>query len=678
MGIEVGFRRNMGLFMAVMIGIGATMGPGIFALPGELAHMAGPMGILVYLAMGFMTIFTALNYSELSAAIPLAGGGYSFTSRTMSRPVAFFTGWFFWIGNTLACAMYALIFAMTIRAYFLPGASIPLIALVTTVVFTAVNFMGMREAILIITVMNLVELAILFGVAALGVPEMRTENLVPLAPYGWKPFIPAMALIYISYVGFELISNASEEIINPGKVIPQSILITLGISTAFYVFVVGVMMGAINYKELAESEIPFIHMADVLFGGYGRWAGIVATIMASLSAFSVTLGASARILFALGRDGHFPSFFARLHPRFQTPHIALIICAAIVVVFSSTGIIKFVASVSDFGYLMGLGIINYAVIPLHKKMPALRRPFQTKWFPVIPILGVITTWMFVPALEPRSFLLGGILTIVGSAIYLIKPANRAEIAGLPGSAVKTVQQLIEQLRRKRMRVLIISGQRQGQNIANRLLAKDELRMMFRSAEHQVTFIEQDEALCKKLEQKYACPIYQGDGTKKELLEQVGLDNIDVVIAAASDDGRNVIAALQARQMGLKKVIAVVQDPEYIPLLEKNNVVAISAPWATAAMVENHLDRPDLAQLFEFGIGAASLLDVTIESSARVCGRQILDIEIPKECLIAAIIRDGKFEVPRGDTVIKSDDRVIFIGPAAAVRKATDLFQVDRK
>ncbi|MGD9350933.1 MAG: amino acid permease, partial [Desulfobacterales bacterium] len=102
MAAEIGFRRNMGLFMAVMIGIGATMGPGIFALPGELAHMIGPLGIFVYLAMGFLTVFTALNYSELSAAIPLAGGGYSFTSRTLNRPVAFFTGWFFWIGNTLA------------------------------------------------------------------------------------------------------------------------------------------------------------------------------------------------------------------------------------------------------------------------------------------------------------------------------------------------------------------------------------------------------------------------------------------------------------------------------------------------------------------------------------------------------------------------------------------------
>ncbi|MBW2534695.1 MAG: amino acid permease [Deltaproteobacteria bacterium] len=661
----------MGLFMAVMIGIGATMGPGIFALPGELAHMVGPAGILVYLAMGFMTLFTALNYSELSAAIPLAGGGYSFTSRTMSRPVAFLTGWFFWIGNTLACAMYALIFALTVRAYFLPDASIALITLVTTLVFTGVNYFGMREAIIVITVMNLIELAVLVGIAALGLADVEPAHLEPLAPHGWTPFIPAMALIYISYVGFELISNASEEIIEPGKNIPRAILITLGISTAIYVFVVGVMMTTVHHTELAESDIPFIFMADRLFGGWGRWAGIIATIMASLSAFSVTLGASARILYALGRDEHFPRVFCKLHARFQTPHVALLFCAVIVIVFSATGIVKFVASVSDFGYLMGLGIINFAVIPLHRKMPNLRRPFRTWWFPWIPILGVITTWVFVPALELTSFVLGGALTIFGVIVYLARPLNRAEIGKLRRDAVERVKYFLSRWRRSRMQVLIISGKRQGQNIANRLLAKEQFRVMFRSGEHQVTFIEEDEALCAELERRYNCPIYQGDGTRRELLEQVGLDNIDVVIAAYDDDGRNVIAALQARQLGLEKVIAIVQEPEYTDLLEKNDVIAISAPWATAAMVENLLDRPGLAQLYEFGYGAASLLDATIPAESAAAGKRIRDVEVPKECLIAAIIRDNKFVVPRGHTRLEVDDRVVFIGPAAVVRDASE-------
>jgi Trk K+ transport system NAD-binding subunit len=379
----------------------------------------------------------------------------------------------------------------------------------------------------------------------------------------------------------------------------------------------------------------------------------------------------------LGRDKHFPYFFSKLHPKFQTPHIALFICALIVIIFSSSGIVKFVASLSDFGYLMGLGIINYAVIPLHKRMPNLRRPFQTMFFPWIPILGVITTWMFVPALESRSFFLGGILTLVGSTIYLFNSDNRTEVSKLAKFYVKSLKLFIYKLRRMRMRVLIISGEKQGQNIADRLLAKNEYHMMFRSAEHQVTFIEEDEALCKELEQRYNVPIYQGDGTKKELMGQVGLDNIDVVIAAFEDDGRNVIAALQARQLKLEKVVAIVQNHEYTQLLEQNNVVVVNAPWATAAMVENILDNPVLAQLFEFGIGAASLLEVSVPENAKVNGDLIRDIDIPKGCLIAAIIRDSQFVVPRGYTNIEVDDRVIFIGPASAIKKAFDIFMLKK-
>lgn len=669
---RVSFKRNIGLFMAVMIGIGAMMGPGIFALPGELARMVGPLGIFVYLIMGIITIFTALNYSELGASIPLAGGGYSFTSRTLPKPMAFFTGWFFWIGNTLACAMYALIFALTIRAYFWPGANIAVLALLTTIIFTAINFRGMSEALMVITVMNLVELAVLIGIALLAAFKVEPLNLKPLAPMGFSSFVPAMALIYISYVGFELITVAAEEIIAPGKTIPRAIIITLLVGVAIYVFVAYSMMGTIHYTELAETDVPFIFTANRLFGAWGRWAAIVATIMASLSAFSVTLGASARVLYALGRDRHFPQFFAQLHRRYQTPHIALLICAVIVILFSSSGIVKFVASLSDFGYLMGLGIVNYAVIALHKRMPNLRRPFKVMLFPIVPILGVLSCWLFVPALELRAFVLGGLLTLTGLAIYLIRPANRVELTKLPQVLVK-IKFWIYLLRRKRMRVLIVDGGKQGQNIANRLLAKDEFRLVFRKAEHQLTFIEEDDVRCKELENRYNVPIYQGDGTKKELLEQVGIDNIDVAIAASNDDGRNVIVALQARRMGITQVIAIVQDPDYIPLLKENGVVAISAPWATAAMVENFLDRPGVAELFEIGTGVASLVGVIVPEKARVAGKLIRNIDIPEECVVAAIIRGKDFVVPRGNTKIEAGDHVVFVGPTSAIKKAQDTF-----
>ena len=224
-----------------------------------------------------------------------------------------------------------------------------------------------------------------------------------------------------------------------------------------------------------------------------------------------------------------------------------------------------------------------------------------------------------------------------------------------------------------MRVLIVDGGIQGQNIANRLLAKDDVHVMFRSSEHQITFVEKDEAICKELEQRYSVPVFHGDGSKRELLEEVGVNNIDVVIASSNDDGRNVIVALQAKRLGLKQIIAIVQDPEYIAIMEDEGVVAISAPWATAGAVENYLDRPGVAALVEIGRGVASLVGVFVPEKARVDGAKIQEIAIPTECVVAAVIRGKEFVVPRGTTVIQAGDRVIFVGPTNAIKKAQDVF-----
>ena len=175
---------------------------------------------------------------------------------------------------------------------------------------------------------------------------------------------------------------------------------------------------------------------------------------------------------------------------------------------------------------MGRAIVKFPVIALHRRMPNLRRPFKVALYPWVPILGVLSCWLFVPALELRSFLLGGGLTIVGATIYLLRPVNRPRLDELSGTW-RRMRLLASAKRRQRMRVLIIDGGQQGQNIAKRLLARDEYRLVFRVAEHQVTFIEEDEERCQELERLYNVPIYQGDGSKQEVLEQVGVENVDV-------------------------------------------------------------------------------------------------------------------------------------------------------
>jgi len=672
MAEQSGFKRDVGLFMAVMIGIGAMMGPGIFALPSEVAGSAGPLGILAYLFMGGLTLFTAFSYSELGAAIPIAGGGYSFTSRTLPRPVAFLTGWFFWIGNTLACALYAVIFALTIKVYFFPEVSVIAVVVVTTLVFTASNFVGQAEALKFITVMNIIELIILIGVGVLGAFHVEPANLEPFAPMGLGPLLPTMGLIYISYVGFDLITVAAEEIKDPAKNIPRAIFITLGTGIAIYVLLLWVMMGVVNYSDLAETSTPFIFISDHLFGAWGRWAGILATIMASLSAFSVTLGASSRVLFALGRDGHFPSFFARLHSKYKTPHISLFVCAALVAILGASGVVRLLASASSFGYLIAIGIVNYTVIALHQKMPNLRKPFKVVLYPLVPIVGIIACWFFVPMLEFQSLVLGTGLTAVGAVLYLLQPQNRAEFSKFP-SFVQHLKIKFQAYWRPYMNILIIGGGNLGMNIADRLLKKDEFRMVFRSAEYQITFIEQEDERCEKLEKLYNVPIFQGDGTKQEILEQVEPQKMDVAIAATNNDERNSIIALQAKRLGVKKVIAIARDPDYVSLLEESGIVCISAPYATSAMVENYLDRPIMADLFQIEGGVANLIDVEVPDNGLVVNMKIQDIDIPEQCVVAAIIRDDKFVVPRGNTKILKNDHVVVVGPSDSIQDAHKIF-----
>jgi Trk K+ transport system NAD-binding subunit len=432
------------------------------------------------------------------------------------------------------------------------------------------------------------------------------------------------------------------------------------------------MMGVVNYTDLAQTSTPFIFVADHLFGSWGRWAGIIATIMASLSAFSVTLGASSRVLFALGRDGYFPSIFSRLHTTYKTPHIALFVCAGLVTVLGASGIISLLASASSFGYLIAIGIVNYAVIALHRHMPNLIRPFKIILYPVVPIMGIIACWFFVPTLEPQSLFLGGGLTVVGGILYLFQPGNRADLQGLP-EIFQRIKIKIQSYWRPHMKVLIIGGGNLGSNIAERLLKQDEFRMVFRSSEYQITFIERDKDRCEKLGQRYNVPVFHGDGTKQKILEQVEPQKMDVAIAATNDDERNSIVAFQVKRLGIKRVIAVVRDPSYIALLEDNGVVCISAPYATSAMIENYLDRPSVADLFEIESGIASLIDMEVPENAQVVGRVIQDIDIPDDCVVAAVIRDGEFEVPRGKTEIRAGDHVVFVGPSVAIQAAHKIF-----
>jgi len=149
--------------------------------------------------------------------------------------------------------------------------------------------------------------------------------------------------------------------------------------------------------------------------------------------------------------------------------------------------------------------------------------------------------------------------------------------------------------------------------------------------------------------------------------------MNVAIAATNHDERNSIIALQAKRLGVKNVISITRDPSYAALLEENGITCISVPYATSAMVENFLDRPGLADLFEIEGGVAGLIDINVPADGKFVGYAIQDIDIPDQCVIAAILRDNEFVVPRGKTQILAGDHVVIVGPRDSIQAAHDIF-----
>jgi APA family basic amino acid/polyamine antiporter len=178
-----------------------------------------------------------------------------------------------------------------------------------------------------------------------------------------------------------------------------------------------VMVGVIPYTQLAESHTPISDVYGVMLGQGAFYFGLAGMAASNYAALNATFLATARVTYSMGRDQYVPKVFHSVNPRLKTPIPALILTLIVVSVFAASSNVEFVAAVSDFGYLIGLSIVNACVIILHRKGLSVPGTFRAKFYPLVPILGVITCLILVPTLHFEALLIGGILSIVGLILY---------------------------------------------------------------------------------------------------------------------------------------------------------------------------------------------------------------------------------------------------------------------
>jgi len=412
---HVTFARDLGLFDATMIGIGAMIGAGIFVLTGIAAGEAGPASILAFALNGMVTLLTAFAYAELSSAIPRAGGGYSFVRMAFPGVTGFVAGWILWFAYIVACSLYALGFAGYFWEFFikyLPWMTEPVydlighhraVLLVTIFIGTGFVWLNVRGAEVtgktenVLTMAKIVILCIFiyFGLKhILGEPGTVVESFTPFFPKGLGGVVIAMGLTFIAFEGYDLIATVAEEIKNPEKNIPRATFISLGVTIVIYLAILFVSLASLNtggepsWKILGHfKETAIVRAAEGFMPAFGVVIIVAGGLLSTMSALNATVMAASRVAFSMARDLWLPKKIARIHTQRRTPHIAIITTGAILLITAVALPIEAVGSAASLIFLLTFALVNLSVIVLRRKYPDIPRKYKVPLYPVVPLAG---------------------------------------------------------------------------------------------------------------------------------------------------------------------------------------------------------------------------------------------------------------------------------------------------
>ncbi len=416
-------KRNITLFNAVMINLGAIIGAGIFVIIGIASFKAGPAIIISIILSGIIAIFTGLSFSEIARHVSKEGGVYEYAKSVMSPMPGFIGGWMWTFGNIIGIAAVALSFGSYMDA--LTGFKLnPVFFAITCILsFMTVNIFGIKNSAKTITGIVIINLVVLMVFIFSGLSNFHSGNFSNFMPHGISGIITGTALIFFAFTGFSRVTTISDEIVNPEKTIPRAILLSIIISSVLYILVAITLLGLKPYYDYAVSSSPLALAIKSLHDYYLiiliSIGGITATAGVTLTGI---LGTS-RVLFAMGRDEELPKKLSYID-KFSTPVIAIAVSAALGIIFLIFVSFGTIVEASNSAVLTSYIIINISAIALYFK---LRNNEKSKvnlskkpYFIIIPIAGISTIILIMLYINIASLSITGILLLLSFMYYLIR------------------------------------------------------------------------------------------------------------------------------------------------------------------------------------------------------------------------------------------------------------------
>jgi APA family basic amino acid/polyamine antiporter len=477
-----GLRRSLNKWHLTALGVGATIGAGIFATTGtaivgdELRPGSGPAIVISFLITAMTCGFAALCYAEFAAMVPISGSAYTYAYASLGELVAWIIGWdliieyavgnigvaigwsgYFrellthfgvslpaWLatdyrsahmaaeavasGAADASSVYlASALSMAPQVFGFPFiANLP--AFLIVLLITIVLVIGIRESANSNTAMVVLKIAVILFFCAVGATLIKPQYwndpaLGGFAPNGWAGISAGAAIIFFSYIGFDATSTAAEEAKDPARDMPFGIIMSLIVCTVLYIVLALVMTGMAPWNKLGTPE-PMI-TALALADGSPRLLAIsrlivsLGAVIAMSSVLLVFQLGQPRIFMSMARDGLLPPFLAKIHPRFKTPYIGTIMTGLFVATFAAFANIAEVVDLTNIGTLFAFVLVSAGVLVLRRLEPDRVRPFRAPWVPFTPIMAIVACLYLMLQLPRLTWIRFGIWLVLGLVIYLL-------------------------------------------------------------------------------------------------------------------------------------------------------------------------------------------------------------------------------------------------------------------
>lgn len=413
--------RVLGPTQLFFYSVGVIIGAGVYSVIGVAAGLAGEGLWVSFLIGAVAALLTGLSYAEMATTFPAAGAEYIYVGLAWPKAewASFSIGLILLIGGAATATTVAVAFGGYLKTFVDIPVWFSAAALLT--LCTGLNILGLRESSWANIVFTLIEIG---GLLLVIVAGLTRENFgEPLFTLPSSNVVAGAAVLFFVYLGFEEIANLAEEVRDPGRDIPRAIFLSLGVTTVLYVLIALAAMALASPRELAGSEAPLaLAIAKVWPQASGLISGIA--LFATANTVLITVIATARVGFSMGRDGEMPRPLGRLLPKRQTPWIAALVIYVIALLLVPFGSLGFLAGLSSFAAVLAFLAVNLALIALRYRKPAHKRPFRVPFaigkLPIIPLLAIGALGLLLVHFEKEVYVAGAMALVLAAVALALR------------------------------------------------------------------------------------------------------------------------------------------------------------------------------------------------------------------------------------------------------------------